>query len=183
MRVRVGVAVAVTVAVGVGVLVVVPVGVAVAVSVAVAVTVPVNVGSLLQNPVLVRSIQRFHPAEQLSATPAEQSASVLNRTMVPEQVVWQTVAHSCSELIDPLPQQPAEEQLPHGVQSHEHTQHTPCATGTEPTVARVATAATHSATQPLRKVACRGTCRSLLKPIRLSPRRNPTVPPIIRRNH
>ena len=123
MSVWVGVAVEVAVAVGVFVAVLVCVGVVV--SVAVAVDVAVNVGALLQKPVLVRSIHRFDPAEQLSATPPEQSASALNRRMVPAQLVAQTVAHSCWVAIEPLAQQPEEAQLPQGVQSHEHTQHTP----------------------------------------------------------
>jgi hypothetical protein len=94
MSAWVGVAVAVAVAVAVGVFVTVPVCVGVAVSVAVAVDVAVNVGMLSQNPVLVRSTHRFDPAEQLSATPPEQSPSALNRTMVPAQLVAQRLAHS-----------------------------------------------------------------------------------------
>lgn len=81
----VGVAVVVRVSVTVAVLVDVLVAVGVAVGVSVGVVVGVALGMLLQNPVLVLSIHRLSPEGHVSATPPEQSVSVLNRSATPEQ--------------------------------------------------------------------------------------------------
>jgi hypothetical protein len=83
--VLVGVAVGVSVGVIVGVVVGVAVGVLVDVGVLVGVVVGVALGMLLQNPVFVLSIQRLSPEGHVSATPPEQSVSVLNRSATPEQ--------------------------------------------------------------------------------------------------
>jgi hypothetical protein len=61
--------------------------------------------------------------------------------------VVQTVVHCSRVVTAPLPQQPAIEQLPQGVQSGQlQTQHAPCAMGTQARAASVASAATCSAT-------------------------------------
>ena len=116
-----------------GVRVAVRVGVELAMGVGVPVRVDVGVaeGPGSQNPVPGRLMQRFAPEGQLSATPPEQSASVVKRATVPAQVPAQTLVHCSSVVIAPDPQQPATLQLPHGVQSQLHTQQTACATGTQ----------------------------------------------------
>lgn len=79
-------------------------------------------------------------------------------------------------MIDPEPQQPILAQLPHGVQSQEHTQHTPCATGTEAKVASVVTAVTYSATQSngcAREIERGPEFRPVLRLIRLPPSPRP----------
>jgi hypothetical protein len=138
---------------GIDVLVAVAVTVGVAVGVSVGVWLGVNVGVCVgwvsQKPAPVLSMQMFWPTSHASATPPEQSASVLKRSMLPEQVLAQRVAHSMAVEAAPEPQHPADEQLPHGVHPHEHTQHAACATRTDVRLT-VAMPPMHTATKSAR---------------------------------
>lgn len=151
VAVAVGVSAGVMVAVSVSVAVAVIVGVELGVSdgVAVSVAVVVAVGILLQKPLDALSTHRLSPAVHVSATPPEQSASVVNRTTLPMlHRVVQTCVHSARSVMAALPQQPEIEQLPHGLHSGQlHTQHAPCATGTQAKAASIVTAATCRMTQ------------------------------------
>lgn len=143
VSVGVAVAVGVFVGVGVGVLVGVRVAVRVCVGVPVAVAVGVGVGVVVgvalgtrsQNPLEVAlfSIHKLSPVPHVSATPPEQSESLVNRKTValpPIQLPLQTVWQSVMVVIVPWPQQLGE--LPHGAPAQKQTQHVACATETQP---------------------------------------------------
>lgn len=142
-----GVSVTVGVAVTVSLAVAVAVAVAVLLGVAVGVSIGVLVGMLAQNPVSVLWMHTVCPAVQVSATPPEQSASAVQLSTVPAQVLHVCAQNEQSANLPSLPQQPGLCMLPHGVTSQVHTQHTPCATGTQARAASVVTAVTYSATQ------------------------------------